>query len=93
MKKWLNKEYTVKRKMWVILFESVMDSLIFAIILYFCVTKYNSAIVELLNSISTNNNGFTFTKIAFPIILIVILMLKLGLYILSNGNNSSKKEK
>ena len=93
MKKWLNKEYVVKRKMWTLLFESVMDALIFTIILYFCVTKYNSVIIELLNNISANNSGFTFSKIMFPIILIIITMLKLGLYIISNGNNESKNKK
>ena len=93
MKKWLNKEYVVKRKMWTLLFESIIDALIFTIILYLCVTKYNSVIIESLNNISANNFGFTFSIIMFPIILIIITMLKLGLYIISNENNESKNKK
>lgn len=92
MKKWLNKEYVVKRKMWTLLFESVMDTLIFTIILYFCVTKYNTTIIEILNSISANNLGYTFSIIMFPIILIIIAMLKLGLYMINNGKTEVKKK-
>ena len=93
MKKWLNKEYTVKRKMWTLLFETLIDALIFTMILYFCVTKYNTVIVDLLNNINENNIGFTFTKIMFPIILIIIATLKLGLYVINNSNINSKNKK
>lgn len=93
MKKWLNKEYVVKRKMWTLLFELVIEALFLTIILYFCITKYNSSIIEILNSISANNLGFAFSKIMFPIILIIIAMLKSGFYILSNGNVEVNKKK
>ncbi len=94
MRRWLNKEYIIKRKMWTLLLESLIDSFICTILLYFCIAKYNSTIIELLNAISTNNLEITFSKIMFPIILIIISILKLGLYIINNGNvNSNKKKK
>lgn len=89
MKEWLNKEYVVKRKMGVLLFEALMDSILFSIILYLLVSNYNSFIVELLNSISANNLEFLFIKIMFPFILIVIAMFKIGFYIVVNGNNNT----
>lgn len=95
MKNWLNKECVVKRKVWALLFESVIDTLIFTIILYLCVTNYNTFIIEILNSISNNNLEFTFSILMFSIILIIITMLKLGFYIVCNGNveiNNNKRK-
>ena len=77
MKKWLNKEYTFKKKVWVTLLEALLDSIILTAIFYYCVTKYNSNIVQLLNSISTNNNGFAVSKIMFLGILIIVTTIKL----------------
>ena len=93
MKKWLNEEYIIKRKNWTLFLESLIESLVFTIVLYLCLTKYNSTIVEVLTSISTNNLAVYFSKIMFPLILIIISMLKIGLYIVNNGKVESNKKK
>ena len=86
MKKWLNEEYVIKRRMWVILLDILIETIIFSIILYFCVTKYNNNIVQMLNFISTNNFGLSFVKLSIPIILIIVCMIKFSSYIISKEN-------
>ena len=86
MKKCLNEEYVIKRRMWVILLDILIETIIFSIILYFCVTKYNNNIVQMLNFISTNNFGLSFVKLSIPIILIIVCMIKFSSYIISKEN-------
>lgn len=86
MKKWLNEEYVIKRRMWVILLDILIETIIFSIILYFCVIKYNNNIVQMLNFISTNNFGLSFVKLSIPIILIIVCMIKFSSYIISKEN-------
>lgn len=95
MKKWLNEEYVIKRRMWVILLDILIETIIFSIILYFCVTKYNNNIVQMLNFISTNNFGLSFVKLSIPIILIIVCMIKFSSYIISKENvdKNLKKKK
>ena len=96
MKRWLNKEYLVKRKMWAILLEVVIDSIICAVLLYYFTTKYNSDIVRLLTSIDNNNLGSMFTKIMFPIILVIVTTIKIFNYIIGatvSVEKSNKKKK
>ena len=83
MKKFFNTEYIVKRKMWIILLEAVIDAIILTVMLYYCLSNYNQKIIEFLTSVSTNNMELTVSKVFFPILLIITAMIKLLRYVAS----------
>ena len=93
MKRWLTKEYIVRRKPWTLIIEAAIDAVILTIILFLGVTKYNTEIVELLASIRADDLGVTFARLMFPLILIMVTMFKLCLYIINDRNEEVNKKK
>ena len=93
MKKWFNKEYTIRRKVWMILLEAFIDTLICTVIFYFSMTDYNSIISYILNVVKTYNIAFKFSIMFFPAFLIVIILFKFMYFVINNEKNNSKKKK
>lgn len=92
MKKWLTKEYIVKRKAWRLILETIIDTFIITLLIFISVTEYNTEIVELLSTISADNLGYAFAKIMFPVVLIMVTMFKVCLFMISDMAEERKKE-
>ena len=82
MKKETKKEMMGKKQRYKLIIESFISSIIWTIILYLCMTKYNHFIIELLNSIKEQNLAFEMILLLFPII---FLMLKISNNFLTNN--------
>ena len=94
MKKWLNKEYIIKRKISTLLVEVLLDAMLATLILYYCLTDFNSFIVEIFTFVSDNNVALKSCLVLFPAILIVVAICFAAYYVtvgkLTEGKTKNK---
>lgn len=98
MLKQFNEATNVKKKIITSMIKVSITSLIYTILIYFCLTIFNEDIVTILNGVAENNGALEVSYIIFPIFLIVFGMIELGNIALHQHNNpkyktNSKKKK
>ena len=91
MSKWLNKEYTIKRKLWETLLDAFLGAILCSIVFYCCVSSKD--IMEALNVIKTNNIEFEVTKWMFFIFLIFLVTYKVSVFLINYDDSTPVKKK
>ena len=90
MKKWLGEEHVIKRKNWTLIFESVLESLLFVGFIYFCCTDFNDMICNALKSFKTAGVSFGFFVFLFLILSVLISYAKVESHIINSSENGKK---
>lgn len=92
MKDNLNREFTIKTKTWKVIVSSFISALLVSLIIYYCVTTYNSVLIKLLQEINTNKEAFQLAELILPIAFIVIMMCKLATLVISDAEEKPAKK-
>ncbi len=87
--KLLNKEYTIKKKMYNIILDSIYGGIIISILLYYLVNNCNNELIQIFRNIQNGDvSAKTVTLITAPIVIIISLIINIFSALFSN--NSSK---
>ena len=87
--KLLNKEYTIKKKMYNIILDSIIGGIIISILLYYLLNNCNDELIQIFRNIQNGDvSAKTVTLITTPIVIIISLIINIVSALFSN--NSSK---
>ena len=77
MTKWLKKEYIIKTKVWKIIMEIILYSIILTGALYYFLTQADT-IIDLLTNINKDHIELQCALIIFPLILGIVICIVIG---------------
>ena len=76
-----------------ILLEAAVSALIWCIVIYVGITKFNSTIVNLLVALEDSNGELAFVEWLFPIIFVVLGLIKIGDHIILESIKNKFKDR
>ena len=80
MKEWLNKEYVVKRKIWDIAIEILLDTFISLSAVYYLLSECSIEIADILTQMHKAGAALDVVLISAPIVIMFIGFIKVGYY-------------
>lgn len=92
MKDLFNKEFVVKRKLIGIVYEVVVEAILWTTLVYIVLKDYGTEIIETVKVINEHNNGFECFMLMLPIFLIMLTTFKIGYYMTSDKRKDKKKK-
>lgn len=92
----LSKTVVLKKKVWELLLECVVGSLIFGVCLYLILSRYLDTLIEVLNAVKNTENDFTAlgaVEIFVPIYLIITVSITMGRVVMLLDEQKENKPK
>lgn len=92
MSKRLNREFTVKRKVWQIILEGFLNAVIVTFVLYMFFQKCDDEIIKVLTWIKEESMAFRAAMVFFPLLLIVMTITKIAYFVYGSVEPTKKKK-